>query len=777
MDERDQRMGVQPVASAIPVPQIAQRAPQTPPEQAQPQQSTNVPMSPMEATSEPLGAPQSISDGIAKLPAPGQRLRQPTPGVTSVGGIMEMRSLSQVLEDERKVAEADNQRPMITGLASYIRKCWQEAKQAKEMGVERQMLKSLRQRRGEYEPDLLADLRRQGSAIVYMLLTSNKCRSAAAWLREALADMPWACEPTPIPDIDDNSKQVIMEYAQSELEKVMSLGVFPSQAEVQEFMISVRDQIYAKMLEIAKDRAERMTEKMKDQLHEGGFDDAMDEFIDDLVTFPAAILKGPVVRIRPQLKWVVGRDGKPSVVTQDAFKLEWERVDPFDIYPAPDATTVDDGYLIERHRLSRQDLVDLREVQGYSAPAINMVLENYGRGGNINLTATDSERRVAEGKSYGLNDNPSGLIEALQFWGSVQGKMLLDWGVSEKEVEDPLADYHVEVWLVDEWVIKATVNPDPLHRKPYYKTSWECIPGSFWGKSIPDLCADTQAVCNAAARALVNNMSLSSGPQVAYDVSRLPTGENLTQLYPWKVWQFKDLGNGGSVQPISFFQPQSNAAELMGIYDRFALLADEYTGIPRYMTGDGASAGAGRTASGMQMLMTNAGKSIKNVVASIDRILKPAIERLYFYNMMYLDDLELKGDVNIVAKGAYALVQKQQQQQRQNEILSMVAANPVLSQIAGPEGIAYLFREIVKTTGIDVDKLVPDLPILRARMAMEQQQQQQAMMQQQAMQEQMNGQPGAGGTPAKPGAGQDGRVLADGSPQVVANVNQRIPGQ
>ena len=49
----------------------------------------------------------------------------------------------------------------------------------------------------------------------------------------------------------------------------------------------------------------------------------------------------------------------------------------------------------------------------------------------------------------------------------------------------------------------------------------------------------------------------------------------------------------------------------MGIYEKFATLADEYTGIPRYMTGDASVGGAGRTASGMSMLMSNAGKSIK----------------------------------------------------------------------------------------------------------------------------------------------------------------------
>lgn len=702
-------------------------------------------------------------------------VRGKVPGVVNVGGIMEMRSLSQQIEDEHAKAEKEAEKPIIVGIAGHVRRCWDEARMAKEQKVEKQMLKNLRQRRGEYDPDMLASLQHQGSAIVYMLLTSNKCRSAAAWLREALGGMPWSCSPTPVADIDEATKASIVDLAEQEIQRSMSMGVFPSDAEVREYMLAVRDQAFAKVQEIAKTRAERMTEKMKDQLTEGGFEEAMDAFIDDLVTFPAAILKGPVVRVRPQLKWKADEMGKPVVETEDAFRLEWERVDPFDLYPAPDATSVDDGYLIERHRLSRADLVGLRDVEGYSTAAINAVLNEYGKGGLHEWLYIDSERMNAEDKATVTLTNPSELIDALQFWGSVQGKMLLDWGVDEAEVDDPLAEYHVEAWLIGRWVIKLTINPDPLHRKPYYKTSWENIPGCFWGKSIPELCADTQAVCNAAARALVNNMSLSSGPQVAYDVSRLPVGEDLSQMYPWKIWQFKDNGTGGAtVQPISFFQPKSNANELMTIYEKFATLADEYTGIPRYMTGDSNVGGAGRTASGMSMLMSNAGKSIKNVVSSVDRILEPAIERLYFYNMMYLDDPELKGDVAIKAEGASALVVKQQQQQRQNEFLNIVCTNPMLTQLIGPEGIAYMLREVIKQMGYDVDRIVPSPSIMKAKMA-EQQLAQMAQMQEAAMQQQQ-GQPQAGGTPAAPDNMTDNRRLADGSPQV-NTMAAKLPNQ
>ena len=691
-------------------------------------------------------------------------------GVMTIGGIMEVKSAEQVMEEARAAAMAENTRPVIAGLAGYIRKCWTDARTAKEQSVEPDMIESLRQRNGEYNPSLLASLQQQGSTTVYMLLTSNKCRAAASWLREALGGMPWSCKPTPVSDIDEMTKQAITNHAQSAIEQSMMMGVFPSDDDVKQFMLAVRDQAYARVQEVAKERADRMTQKMKDQMFEGGFEDALDAFIDDLVTFPAAIIKGPVVRIRPQLKWVIAPDSSTQVTIEDAYKLEWERVDPLMLYPAPDATTVDDGYLIERHRLSRQELVDLREVEGYSADAINAVLEEYGKGGLFNWLTVDVDRAPLEGKAQQSLDNPSGLIDAIQFWGSVQGRYLVDWGLSPEEVEDLNAEYQIEAWLIDRWVIKATVNPDPLGRRPYYKTSWENIPGRFWGRSIPDLCRDTQAICNAAARALVNNMSLASGPQVAIDVSRIPAGSDLTEMVPWKIWQFEDQGGGGTAAPVSFFQPQSIAGELMQIYEKFSVLTDEYTSIPRYMTGDARVGGAGSTASGMNMLMTNAGKAIKNVVASVDRVMKQAIERLYFYNMQYLDDPELKGDVNIVAEGAEAMMLKQAQQQRQAEVLNLVASNPMFVQMIGQEGMAYMLREVLKPMGFETDRIIPATPILKAKAAAEQLQQMAAMQQQMAMQQQAQGQPQAGGSQRKPGNETDQRRLMDGSPQAVAQL-------
>lgn len=648
-------------------------------------------------------------------------------------GLMRAAPLRVVMEEERAAAEAAQRQPIIDDLAGYVRKCWTDARDAKRNTVEPRLLQNMRARRAEYDPDKLAKIREQGGSEIFANLTSVKCRAAGGWIRDVImstgTERPWTLRPTPVPDLPPEINDSIVGLAMEPLKQALLMGAPVSQAEVTQNLSSMRDQALAAVREEATKRAARMADKMEDQLIEGGFLDALDKFIDDLTTFPSAIIKGPVVRKRPKLRWRQDESDQMRPIISDELCLEWERVSPFDIYPAPSATTIDDGYLIQKHTLTRSDLQALIGVDGYSDATIRTVLDEYGRGGLRDwLMADEVEQLTAEGKSTTSYTNTSeGLIDALQFWGTVQGKCLIEWGMPEDEVPDPTREYDVEVWLVGRWVIKAVLNYDPLRRKPYYKASYETVPGSWWGNSVADLVRDVQQVVNASARALVNNMGLASGPQVAINVDRLPPGEDITQLTPWKIWQVTTDPYGNSTQqPVQFFQPSSNVNELLTVFEKFSQLADEYSGIPRYLTGD-TTGGAGRTASGLSMLINNAGKSIKQVIGNIDMaVINPLIERLYIHNMQYAEDPDLKGDVAVVARGASSLIAKESAQVRRNEFLA-ATANPIDMQIVGPEGRAAILRETAKTLDMNPDAIVPPIEVLRQKWQAQAMQQQQLM--------------------------------------------------
>ena len=500
---------------------------------------------------------------------------------------------------EKALAERQNQ-SVILGLAAHLRECWDVAQQAKKP-IEQEMLKALRQRNGEYEADKLRDIQNQGGSDIYMMITEVKCRAAESWLRDILLDTgtpPWDLQSTPIPDLGPKATAEVQEaFAQQVMKMVQELGQAPTVAEMKELREMVSQDYRFKVMQEAQNRVDKMRVKINDQFAQGGWANSFNDFITDLVTYPAAFIKGPVVRRQRALGWETDPATNKTVAKPiERIAPEFERVDPFRIYPEPGISDISEGYIFEHHRLSRMDLSDLIGVPGYDDDAVRKVLD-IGNGQSWISEDVQLQKEEQERKFYSYN-RPTEMYDALEFWGKVSGKMLIEWGLTEDEVPDTAREYDANVWVVGNYVIKAVMNYDPLGEKPYAKTSFIKCPGAFWGKGIPKIIEDVQNVCNAAARALVNNMGISSGPQVEVNLERIPPNEDITQIYPWKIWQVTNDPVGSSAPAVRFTQPEDNANTLVAVYDRFSKLADEHSGIPAYMYGDLNVQGAGRTSSG-----------------------------------------------------------------------------------------------------------------------------------------------------------------------------------
>jgi hypothetical protein len=615
----------------------------------------------------------------------------------------------------------------VLSLAAYIDKCYQEAKSAKADITER-LLKCERQRRGEYDPDKLAQIRQTGGADIYMMLTDIKCRAAESWIKDVMlstGQQTWSLSPTVEPSLPNEMREGVIETVVMEADAVQQQGMAIDPRAIDARMKELYEAVTKAINDKAKDASSKMERRMQDKLVEAGWSDTQAELIYDFVTFPAAILKGPVVKKKRALKW--GRNFKPEVFEDIAESFE--RVSPYDIFPSPNAVNCQDGYIIQRHQLTRADLAGLLGTPGYNDDAIKAALEQYGRSGMQFMEQSDSERNLLEGRNHTLVGTE--IIDSIEFWGSVSGSMLIEWGLT-KDVE-PEGEYEVNCWKVGSHVIKAIKNSDPLGRRPYSKASWEAIPGAFWGVALPEVMRDVQVICNGAARALSNNMGIASGPQVEVSIDRLPDGENLTQMYPWKIWQTTSDRTGGGQPAVRFFQPNMNAETLMNVMQYFQRVADEVTGVPNYVYGSTSVSGAGRTASGLSMLMENAAKGIKQAILSLDKAMSEMLTRLYDHLMIYDDDVSIKGDMQIVASGVVGTLLKETMMARRNEFMQMTA-NPFDLQIIGPAGRAELLRQAANGLNIDVDKIVPKpeeiLAAEKARQEAEAAAAEQAMMQQ-----------------------------------------------
>lgn len=600
-------------------------------------------------------------------------------------------------------------------LAGHIQGCWREAVAYKRDTILQELLRCDRQRKGEYDPDDRKAIDEIGGSDIYMMISDIKSRAASSWIKDVIAsagDRPYDLEPANRPQLPPEMQAMIADFVMVEAEPFLAEGQVHPDA-MRERMEQVQDTVMLRLREEAKQAAERMGGVIEDQLKEGEFSQAVDEFIDDYCTYPTAILKGPVVRKKARLSW--GPNYQPIVV-HDMIRHVC-RVSPYDIYPSRNSRGPNDGFVCERHRLTSRTLNDLIGVPGYNAGEIVAALAKYGRNGLKYTEDGDFDRAMLENKGpFSFWGDQS--IEGVEFWGPVSGEMLKEWGFTGKV--EPTKVYEINAWLIGAHVIRAVMNPDPLGRRPYHIASWRRIAGSFWGESLMKTVRDVQRMCNNAARALANNMGIASGPQVDVAVDRLPEGTDITEMYPWKIHQTTSDRTGANQPAIRFFQPNMHAEPLMAVYQTFARQADEVTGIPNYIYGSSQASGAGRTASGLAMLMDNAAKGIKNAIGAIDVVMSGVVFHLYIHNMMYHPDPYIKGDFRVVSRGALGVLVKEQLNVRRQEFLAQTN-NPVDLQIIGPEGRAYLLREQATQLEMDTDKIVPTLEMIRHKQRQAQQ--------------------------------------------------------
>ena len=656
-----------------------------------------------------------------------------------------MKTAEQMFHEEeaQKSAEANAAQttPIVSGLVSYFNQRWNLAREAKRPIASR-MRQNLRQRQGIYEDAKLQAIRNQGGSEIYANITNVKCRAASAWLRDALLgdgkDKPWGVTPSPIPELPPELEQEAQYDAQQRLMQAQMMGIPIDPNEAPELARKAVEAVRNELRDDARREAEMTEDAIEDTLANGGYHDAFSDVLDDLVTYPACILKGPIMRKRLDLAWGKDETGATVATPQEKIVTEYERVSPFDLFPAPWAMDIEDGYLIQRHRLSRSTVASFIGLPGYDENAVREVLKDHDNGGTSNwlgmgIRGEDTTVPVSTDPKTGLATTyKTEMIDALELWDNIPGRLLIEWGMPAESIPDPDLEYSANVWKIKSWIIKATLNHNPIGQKPYNKTSYERVPGMFWGMGIPDLIKDPQDVANAALRALVNNMGMSSGPQVAVNIERLPEGAKVTALHPWKIWQMVSDPLGSTSPAVEFFTVPSNAAELMGIFEQASNLADEFSGIPKYMTGEAKAGGAARTASGLSMLIGNASKLIKSVTANVDRLIESVIRKTHVHLITQMGQLNLAGDIGIVVRGSESILMKDNMALRRAEFLQMTN-NPVDLQITGLEGRANVLKEQAKLLGMNPDEIAKDGEAIRQ----EQMMQQAMMMQQQQMAQQI----------------------------------------
>jgi hypothetical protein len=436
--------------------------------------------------------------------------------------------------------------------------------------------------------------------------------------------------------------------------------------------------------------AKKMQKKIHDQLDESGANKNLRSSAFEMALFGTGIMKGPFATDKEYPKWSDKGEYEPIFKTVPQVS----HVSVWDFYPDPDANNMDEvQYVIERHKMSRTQLRNLKKRPYFRSKVIDECIkigEQY--------TKKYWEDDLADyAPSHDVDR-----FEVLEYWGMVDTDMLDKQGVDiPKELQD-FDELQANVWVCNDKLIRMVLNPFKPAKIPYAAAPYELNPYSFFGIGIAENMEDTQTLMNGFMRMAVDNAVLSGNLLIEVDETNLAPGQDLS-VYPGKV--FRRQG-GAPGQAIFGTKYPNVSSENMMMFDKARQLADESTGLPSFAHGQTGVSGVGRTASGISMLMNAASGSIKNVIKNVDDyLLRPLGEGFFRFNMQFDFDPEIKGDLEVKARGTESLMANEVRSQRLMQFLQ-VASSPSLAPFAK---FPYIIREIAKSMDLDPDKVTNNM--------------------------------------------------------------------
>ena len=667
--------------------------------------------------------------------------------------------------------------PVAQGLSKYLAKRWATIHEDYRP-IRRDMVRIMRRVRGEYAEEKLRSIKAFRGSEIYLRVCENKARAAVSWIKDIYrgdTDLPWQLEPTAIPDIpgetlENIQAQTKQKAAQMEQELIAS-GAVVNRYELASLMQKYYDQELDKerqrIEQEAKEKCNLAAKEIRDQGQEGGWNTAFSEFLYYFVRLKLGIIKGPnLVKKQKQVWGVNEQTGEIEIQTVDAFVNDVYSVSPFNFFPQRDMSSINDGDVFEIHELSPETLYSMIDVAGYSADEINLVLSKFERGElkekwfqmddeTIVNKVTKQVKADSGREEASLKSKQRTRILAQEFHGTVSGKLLMEWGVpGQLEMN---RQYQANCWKIDEHVIKAVINPDPLGRKPYHVSSWAKNPAWIVGEGLIEFGGPIEDAMNAVMRALQNNIAMASGPMAEVDKDRV---ETTIPIYPWRQIESTSLQMKSQGPAVNYYQPQMHAQELTLVYSFLGKLLDEMT-VPAYAQGASQAGVTTGTATVFTSLLAAAARAIKAVVANIDDdVITPYITMCYDENMRNTKDPSTKGDARVVAKGVAGLLAKEQQAQRKIEYLQVVA-NPTYQQMLGEKNIGAILLQLAQANDIKL----PDVNRLEGKMELSAVLEEMLRAQAGLDPMQMNGQMGAGGGAPAQGQGMN----PDGSKAGVNN--------
>lgn len=513
-------------------------------------------------------------------------------------------------------------------------------------------LKDYRQYRGVYDPEILARLSKVRSR-AFIRLTRAKVRAMTSSVFEMLfpaGDRNFMVAPTPVPDLDPKVHTALMARALQDAQVPDASGID-------------KDGMLKLVREFADKAAKRAQDKLDDYLSEANYDTTAREVMRFGHLYGTGILKGPTTETHVVSRWVekpVGDQIVTEVVEEQVRRPGVECRPIWCVYPDRNAIDPESAeYFFDRHILNRAQLVRLAKRRGFDTKAILEHVIKYPDGDATALEHWESELKMVGNRI--TQGPPRNRFMLLERWGMLYGSRLRQIGIMEDPMRRPISDeeqYEAQVWILGNRVVRAVLNPMPTKYRPYHFYFFERDEGCFWGEGVARIYRDPQSLFNAAIRVSIDNAAIAGGPITEINRDLLEDEEDAEEIGPFRTFIRNGIGEDAKAPAIRVYEVPSYVQQNLQLAATFKELGDEVSTVPSYQYGQNAK-GVASTVGGLEMLMGRNEQGVKDVAVNWDKgVTEPFIGALYDWMMMYDRDESVRGDSNIQARGASALVSR-----------------------------------------------------------------------------------------------------------------------
>jgi hypothetical protein len=611
------------------------------------------------------------------------------------------------------IQNPDDQMP---GLAGYVKAKFEDAENGRR-SHELKWLQSYKNFKGIY--DSTTQYRDSERSKVFIKITKTKVLAAYGQIVDILftnKKFPLVVEPTPMPEgieefahmktpLDENEQPSDpygfegdgRELAPGAMQasEPHKLGTYGN--EFPDMLTGGPAKLNEPQVKPAQKMAMNMEKCIHDQLTDSNAVNVFRKAIFESALLGTGIVKGPLNFYKRVHNWEMDSESGQKVYSPyEKVMPRIEYVSLWDFHPDPSATSIEDcEYIIQRHRMNRQQLRGLIKRPYFDASAIE---ECLAKGPNYEDKYYEDTIREDDTEPYYQENR----YEVLEYWGVIDKKYANEVGMENANKMSEFDQLQVNVWVCGGMVIRCVANPFTPARLPFQAFPFEIDPYQIWGVGVAENMEYSQKLMNGHYRMAIDNLALAGNLVFDVDEASLVPGQNM-DIFPGKIFRRQSGVTGTAINGLKF---PNTAPENIQMYQISRQLADEDTGIPSIMHGQTGVTGTGRTAAGLSMLMGSAGLAMKTVIKNIDdHLLKPLGESLFQWNMQFNDNLgEIKGDLEIKPRGVAAVMQKEVRTQRLTALLQTVS-NPMLAPFIK---IPNLIKELAIAQDIDPDTLVND---------------------------------------------------------------------